>query len=191
MSRRWYAILRDLHLYFGLFVSPFVLVFASSVFLLVHGWRPSAPLAGKAPQPAAGIRLPPRLEQLGGREQVTAIRPVLDQLGVTGEIGFVRHVPKEHRLVVSVTVPGVESTVELDYQAGAAAIARRETGFAGALIYLHNRPARTWPRSAAIGSWFEPGDGLRTPPCIGSCSFPSAASTCGPRCAPSAPPDGV
>ena len=36
MNKRFYLITRDLHLYFGLFVSPFVLVFAFSVFFLVH-----------------------------------------------------------------------------------------------------------------------------------------------------------
>src|SRR4029079_9472663 len=35
--RRFYLITRDLHLYFGLFISPFILLFAISVFFLVHG----------------------------------------------------------------------------------------------------------------------------------------------------------
>ena len=35
--RRFYLVTRDLHLYVGLFLSPFVLVFAVSVFYLVHG----------------------------------------------------------------------------------------------------------------------------------------------------------
>ena len=35
--RRFYLTTRDLHLYVGLFVSPFVLVFSVSVFYLVHG----------------------------------------------------------------------------------------------------------------------------------------------------------
>jgi hypothetical protein len=35
--RRLYLITRDLHLYFGLFLSPFILVFSVSVFYLVHG----------------------------------------------------------------------------------------------------------------------------------------------------------
>jgi hypothetical protein len=36
--RRFYLITRDLHLYAGLFLSPFVLVFSVSVFYLAHGF---------------------------------------------------------------------------------------------------------------------------------------------------------
>lgn len=36
MSKRFYLVTRDLHLYAGLFISPFVVVFAVSVFALVH-----------------------------------------------------------------------------------------------------------------------------------------------------------
>ena len=34
--KRFYLITRDLHLYLGLFISPFVLLFAISVIFLVH-----------------------------------------------------------------------------------------------------------------------------------------------------------
>src|SRR5262245_26447874 len=42
MSRPVYRVIRDLHLYSGLFISPFILVFAVSVFFLVHRLSPSA-----------------------------------------------------------------------------------------------------------------------------------------------------
>ena len=41
VRNRFYLIIRDLHLYAGLFISPFVLVFAISVFYLVHAWVPA------------------------------------------------------------------------------------------------------------------------------------------------------
>jgi uncharacterized iron-regulated membrane protein len=40
MKGQFYRLIRDLHLYFGLFISPFVLVFSVSVFFLVHSWMP-------------------------------------------------------------------------------------------------------------------------------------------------------
>ena len=46
--KQFYAVSRDLHLYFGLFISPLVLVFAIGVFFLVHGWIPGT----IQPQPA-------------------------------------------------------------------------------------------------------------------------------------------
>src|SRR5205823_6124965 len=46
--KRFYLITRDLHLYVGLFISPFVLLFAISVIFLVHAWIP-----GMSNQPAS------------------------------------------------------------------------------------------------------------------------------------------
>ena len=51
------------------------------------------------------------------RAQVDAVRGVLDRLGVHGEVNFVRAVPKESRLTVPVTVPGRETTVDLNLAA--------------------------------------------------------------------------
>jgi uncharacterized iron-regulated membrane protein len=47
MKGRFYRLTRDLHLYLGLFISPFVLVFSVSVFFFVHSWIPKL-----APDPA-------------------------------------------------------------------------------------------------------------------------------------------
>src|ERR1039457_4143142 len=63
LMRRLYLITRDLHLYLGMFISPFVLVFSLSVILLVHGLVPAA-----TPEPAVrtvtGLSLPVGLERL-------------------------------------------------------------------------------------------------------------------------------
>jgi len=149
---RFYPIVRDLHLYFGLLISPFVLVFAFSVFFLVHAWLPRATGGSvSARHTATGLRLPLNLDKLEIRQRVEALRPVLDQLGVAGEIYSIRHVPREHRLVITVSVPGRETAIDLDYEQNIAAVAARETGLAGALVYLHKSPG---PHLAAIrGNW--------------------------------------
>jgi hypothetical protein len=58
--RRIYLITRDLHLYVGLFLSPFILVFSISVFYLVHGLalRP-APDPAEASRTATNLSVPP------------------------------------------------------------------------------------------------------------------------------------
>ena len=101
--RRFYLITRDLHLYVGLFLSPFVLVFSVSVFYLVHGFaqRP-APDQATSSRTVNDLVVPPGLAGMQGRTRVDALRSVLDQVGVSGEIDFVRHVPSEHRLIVPV-----------------------------------------------------------------------------------------
>jgi hypothetical protein len=76
---------------------------------------------------------------------------LLHQLGVAGEIYSIRHVAREHRLVITVSVPGRETTIDLDYRLRVANISQRDTGLADALVYLHKSPG---PHLAAIrGNW--------------------------------------
>ena len=88
MQHRFYGVTRDLHLYLGLFLSPFLLIFAISVFYLVHARK--GPVAAMPGTVVADVQIPPDLERLTGREQLNALRPVLDRLGVSGEINYVR-----------------------------------------------------------------------------------------------------
>jgi hypothetical protein len=146
--RRVYVVLRDLHLYAGLFVSPFVLVFALSVFYLVHGLsiRPS-------PEPKDGsrvvkdLRLPAGLESLDGPARIEALRAVLTQIDVKGEIDFVRHAAKEHRLIFPVRVPNADALVDLDYEQRIAIVTARRQSWSEAFVYLHKMPG---PHNAAI-----------------------------------------
>lgn len=139
MRKRFYVVTRDLHLYAGLFLSPFVLVFAVSVFYLVHG------STGRLPQEPSkrvvtDLPVSTELEGLTGREQVAALRPVLSGLGVEGEVSFIRKIAKEHRLIVPVLIPGRETTVDLNLERRAAAVSVRYTGVADALVHLHKMP---------------------------------------------------
>jgi hypothetical protein len=156
--RRFYLVTRDLHLYVGLFISPFVLVFAVSVFYLVHGFaqRP-APGPADAPRTIANLRIPPDIVRTEGRARVDALRPVLDQLGVRGEIDFVRHVPGEHRLIVPVRLPDRDTTVSLDYERGTATVTSRGHSLSDAFVYLHKMPgphnADVRGDSSMMGAW--------------------------------------
>ena len=139
MRKRFYVVTRDLHLYVGLFLSPFVLVFAVSVFYLVHA---STGRLSEEPSKrvVSDLAVSPELERLTGGEQVAALRPVLSGLGVEGEVNFIRKITKEHRLIVPVLVPGRETTVDLNLESRTAAVSVRETGLADALVHLHKMP---------------------------------------------------
>jgi len=93
--------MRDLHLYFGLFISPFVLVFAISVFFLVHNWLPKALPNPAGERSISDLPLPANLDQLSGRERMDALRPALDWAHVHGEVGWIQHLVKENRLIVT------------------------------------------------------------------------------------------
>jgi hypothetical protein len=150
MTRDVYRWIRDLHLYFGLFVSPFILLFAASVFFLNHG-KIVDPVSG-APETFRNVRIPDRIEQLQGREAVDRAREILPQLGLTGEIGFLRVLRKEQHLVFPVGKPGFEATVDLDLVSQSALVSTRTTSWWEALAYLHKTPG---PHNVNIrGNWF-------------------------------------
>lgn len=62
--------MRDLHLYAGLFVSPYVLVFAVSVFFMVHRDLSAGREGPTVERNAAHLPLPENLNQLSGRERI-------------------------------------------------------------------------------------------------------------------------
>ena len=139
--RRFYLITRDLHLYFGLFLSPFILLFSFSVFYLVHGLtRRPAPTASDTTRTVAALSVPPDLGAIQGRARVEARRPLLDQRGVRGEIDFVRHGASEHRLSVPVRLPDSDTIVTLDYDRRTATVTTRRQSLGDALVYLHKMP---------------------------------------------------
>jgi hypothetical protein len=145
MRGRFYRLIRDLHLYLGLFISPFALVFAISVFFLVHSWLPRIGSVTAIKRVVSVSPLPDRLRTLSGRPLIEALKPVLEKAGVRGEVGFVRHVVKEEKLVIPVIIPGRETTVSLSLGNGEATIETHETGLADALVTLHKSPGQHGP----------------------------------------------
>jgi hypothetical protein len=134
---RW---VRDLHLYLGLFASPFVLVFAVSVFFLVHAGFPQPRPNPAGTRSVADLPLPANLDQLSGRERIDALRPALDRARVYGEVGWIQHLARDNRLIVPVAVPGRITTVTIDVARREAAIEEQSTGWTGAVVALHKAP---------------------------------------------------
>jgi hypothetical protein len=148
--RRVYLITRDLHLYVGLFLSPFILVFSVSVFCLVHGLaqRP-APDRAEPPRTATNLSVPQDIARMAGRARVDALRPVLEQLGVRGEIDFVRHAASEHRLIIPVRLPDRDTIVSLDYEQRTATM----PGPHNADVRGNSRLMRVWRVLADATAW--------------------------------------
>jgi len=95
-----------------------VLVFAISVFFLVHSWLPKIGSVTSTKRVVSASPLPEELQKLSGRPLIEALKPVLEKAGVRGEVGFVRHVVKEEKLVIPVIIPGRETTVSLSLATG-------------------------------------------------------------------------
>ena len=142
MRGRIYRLIRDLHLYLGLFSSPFVLVFAFSVFFLVHAWLPKIAPETSNTRVVSALPLSGDLLTLSGRPLIDAVRPTLEKADVHGEVGFVRHLVKEEKLIIPVTIPGRETIVTISIASREATIVTRETGLADALVTLHKFPGQ-------------------------------------------------
>jgi hypothetical protein len=145
MRGRFYRLIRDLHLYLGLFSSPFVLVFAISVFFLVHAWLPKIGSETSTTRVVSALPLPANLQGLSGRPLIDALKPALEKADVHGEVGFVRHMVKEEKLVIPVTIPGRETIVTINIASREATIVTREKGLADALVTLHKFPGQHGP----------------------------------------------
>jgi hypothetical protein len=141
--------MRDLHLYVGLFISPFVLLFAVSVLFLNHakvatdGWTSETTVRD--------LRIPAGLDAARGPDAVARAREILAQLDMTGEIGSTNHVARTGRFVFPVSRPGLEARIDVDLGGRSATISRRITSPWEALAYLHKMPG---PHNVNIrGNW--------------------------------------
>ena len=146
MIYRW---LRDFHLYFGLFISPFILLFATSVFYLNHGTL----VTGAAAQSETyrDLNIPDGFDRLKGREAVERAKAILPQVGVAGEIGFLRYTPKTGHLIFPVSKAGSEATIDVDLAARTATVIRRSMDLWESVSYLHKMPG---PHNVALrGNW--------------------------------------
>lgn len=145
MKGRIYRLTRDLHLYLGLFISPFVLVFSISVFFFVHSWIPKFAPETVHTRVVPALTLPADVLKLSGRPLIEALKPLLAKMNVPGEIGFVRHLVKEQQLIIPVSIPGRATTVSINLPRREATIVTRETGLADALMTLHISPGQHGP----------------------------------------------
>jgi len=122
-----------------------VLVFSISVFFLVHAWRPRIVSETSTTRVVSAVPLPGDLQRLSGRPLIDALKPMLEKADVCGEVGFVRHLVKEEKLIIPVTIPGRETTVSISIASREATIVTRETGLADALVILHKSPGQHAP----------------------------------------------
>lgn len=152
MPGRFYAVTRDLHLYLGLFICPFILVFSVTVFFFVHAVVPKFGAEATQTQVTTNVLIPPDLAKLSGRTLVDALKPTLASLNVPGEIGFIRHVVGDDTLEIPVSIPGRSTSVTIHIAQREATVITRETGLADAMMTLHKSPGGHTPTLSM--NWF-------------------------------------
>lgn len=145
--KRPYRWTRSIHLYAGLFASPFVVLYALSVLFLVHTWLPW----GGADDAAVSKRTV-SIAVRDDSSSLTMAKQAREELGLEGEIGYVNHNATKQTLFFPLESPGRRATVQLDLRTGRAEVEQRETGVWDGMNYLHKMPG---PHNAAIrGNWF-------------------------------------
>jgi hypothetical protein len=146
LLHRW---IRNSHLYAGLFISPFLLLFAISVFYLNHA--KIQPDAWTAVDTLSPLRIPDNLSRAEGRDAVSAARAIADAAGVDGEIGFTRYTRSTGHFSFPISKPGREALVDMDTTSGSVTVSSRPTSLLESLAYLHKMPG---PHNVAIrGNW--------------------------------------
>lgn len=140
-----YRAIRDLHLYAGLFVSPFVIIYAVSALSLNHAYLPWDSGDTLVESRKVAVNVP------GDTNALEIARQVRAQLGVSGEIGFVNRNRRTQRVSFPIETPGAITTVRFDPGTGTAEVERKESGVWAGMIYLHRIPG---PHNVSIrGNW--------------------------------------
>jgi len=129
ISQGLYHWTRQLHLYFGVFISPFILLFAISAIPLNHRWQPN-PREHKTSVP---------VQITEGLEKMELVNSILAQLNLTGEV-IGRGQVRNNQTVIRVTRPGKMKILTVDMLNKKAEIVERTFGFLDTLRYLHLNP---------------------------------------------------
>lgn len=132
--RKYYALIRKLHLYFGLFISPFVLIFGFSVLIFNHPGLINRINPVKA--------LPEIKTQLHGVSydgpNLETAKAVIAELNIKGEINFISR--NDNSISFPVNKPGLSTFIKVNTNNDSVFINRTYEGPLRSMSYLHAMP---------------------------------------------------
>ena len=132
--RKYYPFLRSLHLYFGLFISPFVLIFSISVLVFNH------------PQVMASLSPVKRLDEVKTKldripydtTDLLTARAIIQKLGIEGEVDFIHQ--NEDKISFPVKKPGLLTHITVKKKNDSVFISQQREGAYRAMAFLHSMP---------------------------------------------------
>ena len=131
-----YSPIRALHLYFGLFTSPFILVFAISVLVINHPGF----FSGMNPEvKTEDIHRKLEVIPFGETDLVTA-KAIINELGLTGEIDFISRT--DSLFSFPLNKPGLINRVTVNTSNGDVLISQSDEGFFRGTRFLHMMPGQ-------------------------------------------------
>jgi hypothetical protein len=131
-NRSTYLWMRDLHLYTGLLLSPFVVLFALTGIFFAHSWNPFESDTPLKPRTWEG-----RVELPEEGAKLDLAKEAIRQLGLTGEI---RVWGDGYPATFSVHTPQREIQIRLDQETGAAELTEHLLDTGQGMAFLHAMP---------------------------------------------------
>lgn len=134
--KSYYSLVRSLHLYFGLFITPFVLLFSISVLVFNH---PQAVNLLSPVPPARQIET--KLDKIPyDTTHLLTARAIIQKLGVEGEVDFINQ--NDDRIFFPVKKPGLLTHITVNRHTDSVFITQQAQGAYRGMAYLHSMPGQ-------------------------------------------------
>jgi hypothetical protein len=132
--KKIYPLIRNLHLYFGLFISPFILIYSLSALALNHeGWLIRIAPVKQLPE----IRT--QLEKIPyDSSDLATAKGIIRKFGIEGEVDFISR--GENFISFPINKPGLKTLVRINTRNDSVYITKERQGFIRALSFLHKMP---------------------------------------------------
>lgn len=149
--KKYYPPVRSLHLYFGLFISPFVLIFSIGVLIFNHiGFINQVDPIKNFPEIRTKLdRIPYDTSDLG------TAKAIIKMLNINGEVDFISK--NDSTISFPVNKPGFKTYIRVSTNTDSVLIRRESEGPLRSMSYLHSMPgphnAKVRGNSAFIKGW--------------------------------------
>jgi hypothetical protein len=134
--KKYYPLIRTLHIYFGLFISPFILIFSISVLAFNHAGFLNQ-LNPVKPLPEIKTKLD---NILYDTTDLLTAKAIIRKLDIKGEIDFITK--NGDQISFPVNKPGLKSRVEVNTRTNSVVITPQMEGSVRAMNYLHLMPGQ-------------------------------------------------
>lgn len=139
--KKYYPPVRTLHLYFGLFISPFILIFSISVIIFNHPG-----LINRVYPVQKSPIVKTKLDKIPyDSTDLQTAKAIIRKLNINGEIDFISK--SDSSISFPVNKPGLKTFIAVNTINDSVSITRKQEGTLRATTYLHSMPG---PHNASI-----------------------------------------
>jgi hypothetical protein len=132
--KKFCPLIRNLHVYLGLFISPFILVYSLSALAFNHeGWIARIAPFKQLPEIRTKLDIIPY-----DTSDLGTARAINRKLGIAGEIDFISK--GDDFISYPVNKPGLKTLVRINTLNDSVFINKEKQGFTGAISFLHKMP---------------------------------------------------